>query len=286
MTPATLLLIDDDPAYCLQLQAAGRAHRFDIVFHHNLEDGIETLIASRRIRAVILDGRCLLEPDQKSSARSNFVHHAMRQITDIESEYNRVIPVCVNTEQPDEFAEDLEGIVQVYQKLVQHEVMFNWLQGTIAKVPDSLVLKRYDDIFEKTDNRFTDEEEGLLIDVLQSAGTSDPIAIITSLAMLRRLLETLVDIACKEKLKKQPNSFAAGPGSRTKRILDAMNQQQVLPPELIDSAGVLYKTCSKYGNHIDSVLKKQAGFKPDKYTLQRLVFAYLELTDYLLEQPR
>jgi hypothetical protein len=279
MNPTSLLLIDDDPAYCLQKEAA-KAYRIDILYHNNLEEGMAVLESSRRIKAVILDGRCLLEPCQKSAARTNFVFHAMQQISDIENTYNRLIPCCVNTEQPTDFIEDLDGITQVFQKFEQNNALFDWLKNAIAQLPDTLIRKRYDDIFEKTSSHFTEEEEELLLDVLQTAHLSDPSRIITNLALLRRLLERLVDIACTVKLKKQLHEFTVGHGSRTKRILDAMNQN-VLPSDLYVSANQLYVTCSKYGNH-QGLKTNGATFKPGRYSVQRLVFAYLELLDYLL----
>jgi len=280
MNPTTLLLIDDDPAYCLQLKEAAKAYRIDILYHHNLEEGMAALESSRRIKAVILDGRCLLEPDQKCAARTNFVFHGLQQIRDIENTYNRLIPCCVNTEQPIDFNEDLDGITQVFQKFEQNNALFDWLKNAIAQLPDTLIRKRYDDIFEKTSIHFTEEEEDLLVDVLQTVHLSDPSQIITNLALLRRLLERLVDIACPLKLKKQPHEFTVGQGSRTKRILDAMHNN-VLPSDLFVSANQLYATCSKYGNH-QGLKTNGAIFKPGRYTVQRLTFAYLELADYLL----
>jgi len=280
MNPTTLLLIDDDPSYCLLVKEAAKAYRFDIQYHHNLEEGMQALALSRRFKAVILDGHCVLEPDQKSAARTNFVYHAMQQIKDIEKEYSRMIPYCVNTGNLGDFREDLDGIAPVFQKNIQQTDMFDWLKNAISLLPETLIRKRYDDIFSKTATHFTEEEEDLLIDVLQTAHLSDPSLIITNLALLRRLLERLVDIACTVKLKKQPHEFSVGQGSRTKRILEAMHQN-VLPSDLFVSANQLYATCSKYGNHQD--LKTiGATFKPGRYTAQRLVFAYLELADYLL----
>ncbi len=280
MNPTTLLLIDDDPDYCLQLKEAGREYRFDILYHHNLEEGMKTLALSTRIKAVILDGHCVLGPDQKSAARTNFVYHAMQQIKDIGNKYSRNIPYCVNTRDLGDFREDLDGIAPVFQKTVQHPEMFDWLKNAISLLPETLIKKRYDDIFSKTASHFTEEEEELLVDVLQTAHLSDPSRIITNLALLRRLLERLVDIGCIIKFKKQPHEFTVGQGSRTKRILDAMNQN-VLPSDLYVSANQLYATCSKYGNH-QGLKTNGATFKPGRYTVQRLVFAYLELADYLL----
>jgi hypothetical protein len=281
MNPVTLLLIDDDPAYCLKLQTEGKGYRFDIVAHHNLEDGMEALVASRRIKAVILDGRCFLEPGQ-GVARANFVYHALQRIADIENEYNRSIPVCINTEHCGDFIEDLDGIAQVFSKADEHAALFEWVKSALAQLPETVVRKRFVETFEKTAPYFTDEEDDLLVDVLQTAHLSDPAIIITNLALLRRLLERLADIACVKKLNKDPLEFSEGHGSRTRRILETMHRR-ALPHDLFVSANQLYVICSKYGNHQNLPTKGELPYSPNKYLVQSLVFAYLALVDHLLD---
>lgn len=280
MKPSRLLLIDDDVLYCSALQSEGKRNGFDIVFFHNLQEGLNELISSRRIRAVILDGRCFIEPGQKDRAMSNFVFLAMKKINEIEDDYNRIIPLCVNTEHPADFTEDLEGIIPVFQKNKQHDELFEWLRIAISQLPEDIIRKRYDDVFDKINPLFSDEEEDLLVDILQSLGTSDTTVIITNLAILRRLLERLFDVYCIEKLKKLPGDFTIGHGSRTRKIIDFMHNKY-LPGELYVTANILYKTCSKYGNHSDLNIKSDS-FIPDKYSYQRLVNSYMELINFIL----
>jgi hypothetical protein len=277
-----LLLIDDSPDYCAQLAQKAQEYGMETVFFHNLEEGFEELVASRRIKAVILDGRCYLTPEQSGTARSNFVLKAIRQIQEIEVEYNRVIPFCVNSEHPSDFAEDLEGTAPVFTKSLQHDELFSWLKTEIAALPETVIRKQYYDLFRVIENRFTSEEEELLIDVLQARNSSDQAVIITSLAILRRLLEKLMDIAAIEKLNKQPSAFTDVKGSRTRRILDELHPR-ILPYELYSSAVALYKICSKYGNHNDPPVPGKVRYSPGKYALKRLVFAFAELIDFLLD---
>jgi len=84
MNPTPSLLIDDNPEYCLLVKEPPKEYRFDILVHHNIQEGIAALEWSRRIKEVILNGRCLLEPGQKSPARTNFLFHAQQQISNIE----------------------------------------------------------------------------------------------------------------------------------------------------------------------------------------------------------
>ncbi len=284
MNPLSILLIDDNPAYCLELQEVAKHFRFNITFFHNLEDGMEALTKSRRLKAVILDDRCLLEPGQPGAARSNFVFHALQQLRDIEHHYNRAIPFCVNSENPAEFREDLEGISRVFVKKNEHDQMFRWLKDSIEQLPETAIRKEFYGIFEKMDAIFNEEQQELLIDVLQGRVSAEPSRIVTNMAILRRLLEDLVNAVCLKKPGKPPAAFDTGTGSRTRRILEAM-RPRILPDELFVQANQLYKTCSRYGNHVHLFGSSVPCFSPGKYTLARLVYAFLEIADYLLADP-
>jgi hypothetical protein len=252
---------------------------------HNLEDGMELLRKSRKIKAVILDGRCILEPGQQQGmAKSNFVFHGWDQIKEIEHDFNRNIPFCVNTEIPDDFIEDLEGITRVFKKNNDHHAMFQWLSDTVEQLPETATRKEFQGIFELIDIVFNDDLQELLLDVIQTRDSNDKAVIVTNMARLRRLLESLVDVACLRLLGKQPTSFKFQHASRTRNILEAMHPA-VLPPELYIQATQLYKTCSKYGNHADLLqVSPDATFLPGKYTTQRLAYSFIELAHHLLSQ--
>lgn len=283
MNPPHILLIDDDPSYCIQLRAAAIHAGFEIIFHHNLEDGMGALKETRRLKAVILDGRCFLEPGQAGVAHSNFVFHALQQLADIEHHYNRAIPFCVNSENPEDFREDLDGIASVFLKRSEHEGMFGWLKEAIADLPETAIRRRFANIFEAIDAHLDEEQQELLIDVLQNQGTLDSAGIVANLAMLRRLLEDIVDAACVLKLGKRPSEFDNGQGSRTRRILEALHPR-ALPAELLSQAISMYKTCSKYGNHVAHRNSRGNAYFPGEYALPRLVFTFLELACYLLNE--
>jgi hypothetical protein len=301
-----LLLIDDNPGYCAQLVREASEYGFEMVFFHNLEQGLRELIASRRIKAIVLDGRCYLDPEQTSAARSNFVILAINRIRDVEVVFNRILPFCINTEHPADFAEDLDGTAPVFCKGDQHNELFRWIKAEIAKLPETIVLKQYYDLFEVFENRFTDEETDLLIDVLQAKNSSDSALIITSLAILRRLLEKMMDVACIEilgrqpesinwtEIEKQPAGYRVKPlrktihkphMSRTRMIINNLHPG-FMPAELYQIAGELYKICSKYGNHNEPVSKNTVRFIPGKYTLKRLVFGFAEIAVNIFEHNK
>jgi SpoU rRNA methylase family enzyme len=283
MNPHRILLIDDDPAYCVQLQGAALHTGFEIVFFHNLEDGMEALKETRRLKAVILDGRCFLEPKQEGEAHSNFVFHALQQLTDIEHHYNRTIPFCVSSENPEDFREDLDGIARVFLKNSEHLLLFGWLKEAVENLPETAIRRRFVHVFEAVATHFDEEQQELLIDVLQNQGTLERAGIVTNMAILRRLLENLADAGCLLKLGKQPSEFDDGQGSRTRRILECMHPR-VLPAELLSQAISMYKTCSKYGNHVVRKNPRSTAYFPGEYALPRLVFTFLELACYLLNE--
>ncbi|HBG71364.1 MAG: hypothetical protein A2W93_13985 [Bacteroidetes bacterium GWF2_43_63] len=278
-----ILLIDDDENYSKLLQAEAKAFGFELATAWNLADGADLLRSNRNIKAVILDGRCHLTSDRQEPVRSNFVVHAIEQIRELEDEYNRVIPFCVNTETPDEFKEDLMGIAEVFLKNKDHDALFRHLKDLIKALPATTVREAYADIFEKTDKHFDDEFQELLVRVLLTMEMSDKADITTGLGTLRLLLENVIDEACRQKLGKEPDSFRFGDKSRTRQILETM-RQQVLPIELYDSAVMLYRIGSRYGNHQDPVSTGTVVLRPGKYTYQRCVFSLLELIDFLFSE--
>ncbi len=280
--PNHLLLIDDNPTYCQLLALEGRQYGFEVIYFHNLEDGFDALTSSRRYKALVLDGHCMLEPGMDETAKPNFVYHALHRLNELEHGQNRSVPFCINSETPAEFVPELEGIAQVFNKIVQHQQMFEYLKKAIAELPEMAIRNRYADIFEKTAGVFSPEDEDLLIDILQAAGTSSKADIVTTLALLRRMLELLMDISCIKHLQKSPDEFTRGPGSRTRLIIESLNPR-VLPPELFVSANNLYKICSKFGSHHDRSTGKENSYHPRKYGLQRLVYSYIELLDFLID---
>ncbi len=274
-----ILLIDDSPDYCQFLKDKGKMAGFGIVFYHNLEDGLNALKASRKFKAVILDGRCFLEPGQQGEARSNFVTHAIRQLADIENEYNRSIPFCVNSEHPGDFREDLDGIAPVFSKQDQPEALFEWLKQAIAALPESALREQHARVFNLMELHLPEEDPEILMDILLNQSHSDQPSVVASLALLRRLLESLADKACEIRLLRKPGEFRYGSGSRTRKILDSLHPGQ-LPGELYNAAILLYKTCSRFGNHTPPA--RSVTFIPGSYTLSRLAYTYMELVLFLL----
>jgi len=276
-----ILLIDDDENYVAKLSADALKAGFEIVSDDNLESGIIRLRSGRRIAAVILDGRCPLSASGNQPAKLSFVTHALQQIRELEDEYNRAIPFCINTDTPEEFAEEYEGIAHVFRKGTEHEALFAHLRDLIRALPETTVREEFGEVLTKFSSRFDDETTELLIDALLALESADKATIIKNLGVLRLLLESLIDEVCQEKLHRPVEAYLHGEGSRTRRMLDDM-KQHVIPIEMYDSAVQIYRICSRYGNHADPVAPGAIVLKPTRYTYQRLVYGLLELMEFLL----
>lgn len=276
-----ILLIDDDENYAAKLSAEALKAGFEIVTENNLESGMARLRSGHRIAAVILDGRCPLVPGEKVPVKTNFVTHALQQIRDLEDEYNRSIPFCINTDTPEEFSEEYEGIARVFLKDKDHQEMFAHLRDLIKALPETRIRDEFATVFQKISRRFDSETEELLMDVLLAMDSSDKATIVSHLGIIRLLLESLIDEVCLEKLHRPVEAFMHGEGSRTRRILDNM-KQHVIPIEMYDSAVQIYRICSRYGNHADPVASGALVLSPTRNTYRRLVYGLLELMEYLL----
>jgi len=280
-----ILLIDDDKDYCEVLAGEALHYGFELKYSHNLEEGFELLVGKKRIKALILDGRCPLSEREIEPPRSNFVTKAITLIHDIETDHNRIIPFCINTEHPEDFSEGLDGIAPVFTKNTEHQNLFKWLRQEINLLPDTIIRNQFSDIFEKTEGRFLFEEEDLLIDILQTRHSFEQAQIISNLAMLRRLLERLMDICCIDLLGTDPVTLPKNRGGRAGQIIELM-RNKFLPDELYHIAKRLYKSCSSYGSHRQIERLGQLKYTPGRYSMERLCFSYLELADYLLSQNK
>ena len=280
MIPYSILLIDDDRDYCRQVLNAAKPYRLMVVFFHNLEDGLNALIESRRFKAIILDDRCILKTNQSGAAKSNFVIHAIQQLKDIEHKNKRSIPFCVNCEKLDEFREDLEGISRLFVKKQDHDQMFQWLRKSMDELPETSIRKEFYGIFEKTSDIFNEDRQESLVELLQNRGVTDSNTNIDSMRTLRLLLEVLMDSVCFQKIGKHPDEVLTKgrDESRTRQIITAMTPR-ILPAELHTQAHELYRICSKHGNHPSSSANR---YRPSALTITRLIYTLLELIDFLI----
>ena len=183
-----ILIIDDEIDYCKELTVTAREYNFLAVHFQNFEDGFDFLEKNKRIKALILDGKCILNKDQEpGTGKSNFVFHSINKLHHLELEDNRYIPYCINAHEPEIFSENLEGITKVFKKKEQHKLMFYFLRKKIEESDETRLRNKYDDVFEFINNHFDEDSEDLMIELLLNAEEKDSPKLISNLGILRRL---------------------------------------------------------------------------------------------------
>jgi hypothetical protein len=273
-----ILIIDDDLAYCQTFKNLAGQYAFDLIFAHNLEDGIARLKENGRLLAVVLDGHCFLEPGQAEVPKVNFVYHALHALDDMEREQQRLIPRCVNTEQPAEFREELQGLVKVFDKQGDAGVLFRWIRKVISELPETRIREEYDDIFEHTQKIFNHLEEDELIGLLLFGETPVEADISANLAVLRRLLEKLTDVCALQLLKEDSRAYASKMGVSVKPVFDTLYSRRILPRQLVKQVHQLYSYCSEFGTHI--YRSQKPNYQPDIYAYRRNLNSFLEVLKY------
>ena len=279
MKKQQILLIDDDVKYCQNLSQLARNFNFKIHTFHNLEDGINYLKTHQQLKAIILDERCILTPEQKpGTEKTNFVFHAMQELKDLEHEQDRVLPFCVNAAEPSNFNDDLIGIASVFQKNKDENELFKHLKLKVQYLKQSLVEKEFEDIFDFVDDYFNEDDYEILETLLLNKEKSDPQNIVTNLSLLRRIEEKLFDVLCINMLAKQPAQFDNSGRSRTKNIIHALYVQKIIPRILKDSAFQIYTLASRLGSHNPNT--NNNSYLPSQYFVTALVFNLLEIMQW------
>lgn len=273
-----VLLIDDDKDYCLKLQKEAQKSLMELSFAHNLEEGAALIDNNRRIKAVILDGHCLLESVQTGGPKANFVYHALHELDDLERAQNRIIPRCVNSEQPSDFSEELQGLVSLFSKNTDSNILFRWARQNINELTEVQVMEKHPAIFDNSQLIFSDLEEDELIDLILFAENPDESDIPSKLANIRRLLERLTDVCAEVLLKTSSRSFANMAGVSVKPVFDALRTKKILPAPIVNQVRNLYSYCSEFGNHIHPAGMPE--YNPDTYAYRRNLNGFLEVVSY------
>jgi len=234
-----IILIDDDVNYCEELRREANSNKIKIVHYQNLADGMDAIENANKFKAIVLDGRCTLNANQKpETAKSSFVFHAINRLNELEHEFNRFVPFCVNSETPQDFTEDLYGICPVFEKRKTHREMFKFLREQINAQPYMQIRREHDDIFDFVDDFLSEEDEDLLLDVLANADNGDPATIVANLSIMRRLEEALVDAIALNFMGQSASNIGHRNMSRTKNteIMCLLVKTQNIYPQVTQYA--------------------------------------------------
>jgi len=273
-----ILVIDDEPDYCEQLKADGLKFNFNITHYQNFEDGFEALEKNKKLKALILDGKCPLNKyQQPGTGKSNFVFHSINRLHHLELEDNRYIPYCINTYYPDQFSEDLEGITKVFAKKQDHQAMFEFIGKKIEELDETQLKHKYDDVFLFINNYFDEDDEDLFLELLIHGEDKDATNVISNLGIIRRLEEKLFDVIAVNYLKTEPEQFKRNRLGRTKGIIFHLKNNQILPKYLYNFSMDLYNIPSKYGNH-NPLSNTQINTQlPNNYTVISLTHSLMQI---------
>jgi hypothetical protein len=242
---------------------------------HNLEEGIDFITENARIKAVILDGHCFVQKNQKEPPSQNFVSNALLELAELKGSQERVLPFCVCTAHPADFEADLEGIAPVFAKGQDHEAMFAFLKSQIKQLPQTRIREQHPLVFDDLELLFDQDLEDELIRLIMLNSLQSEANAITLLTTTRRLLEAALAAMCRKMLNKDPESFAKGRGSYATPVTDALRQQGKVPLTVLQLSQHTYSFCSRYGSHTS--LRDDRGYKPGLYAAERMVVSLLEV---------
>lgn len=274
--PHPLLLINDDLAFCQNLQQQAKLRGFVLHHRQSLEEGMELLAEKPEILAVILDTRCHIDDDDNGAAKSNFVLHAITQIQDYEHQMNRSLPYCICTENPEEFTEDFEGIARVFDKNDDAVALFDHVNQLIQMLPRIQAREKFAELFQVFEDFFSTEEEELLTDLVLNLNQSDSVSVISNLTILRRLEESLIALAA---IKLLPE-IKKGKGPKTlghaRENLRRLNDMKFIDGFRYSFADDIYKVCSRYGSHSPQP-NTQTARLPSSDTITGMFYLYADL---------
>jgi hypothetical protein len=272
-----ILLIDDSGSYCEELEQMGRNERFRITSFNNLEDGIDFLRKNHRIKAVILDDKCILNRDQKpGTAKTNFIFHALKDLNDLKHEQDRQIPFCVNTGELGDLRDDLSGLAKVFVKHQDEKLMFQHLRKEISALSESIIEEEFGNVLDYMEDHFDREDQELMQALLINRDKTDAESLISNLTLVRRLEEKLFDIMSLKVIGRDPYTFENRHSSRTKAIIQHLHKEKILPYELKELSFNIYGYCSKLGNH------NSKDYKPGLYFVKSMIYGLLELYAFMI----
>ena len=288
--PIRVLLIDDDEHLAASLRNRARRYQVLITYKTNFEEGFKELISNQKYQAVILDGKAPITPQQtKGTEAEDFVLKAIVKLNEIKLTYHRTIPFCVHTAWYVQLEPSLRTNSKIYDKkktavddsLMQE--MFNYLHSEVDKLENTRIKQQYPDIFEFADRYLDDEDNGLLLNLLSGKVTPQRETLLTRLAFIRRLEESVLNIFCRECLKKDPLLFGQGGNSRGKELIDLIKEKKYAPLHVSFMTYVIYKTQSTAVNHKPPKSSEFYNYPITIYTVKTFIHALLDIILWVKE---
>lgn len=282
--PIQVLLIDDDEHLAASLRNRARRYQVLITYKTNFEEGFKELINNQKYQAVILDGKAPITADQaKGTEAEDFVLKSIMKLNEIKLTHQRPLPFCVHTAWYVQLEPSLRTNARIFDKKktalddnIMQE-MFEYLHTEVSKLEDTKIKQEYPTIFEFADRYLDDEDNGLLLNLLSGKISPKREALLGRLAFIRRLEESVLNIFCKECLKRDPLLFGQGGNSRGKELIDLIKNKKYAPLHVSFMTYVIYTTQSTAVNHKPPESSEFYNYPITIYTVKTFINALLDI---------
>jgi hypothetical protein len=269
-----ILLIDDEKEYCSRLKSEAISYNLMVNFFHNLEEGMKGLESNRQYNYVILDDRCILNPeDHPNNAKSNFVIKAFDEINRIEKKHDRTIPFCVNAYNVEEFKELFAGTTKVFKKYKGHKEMFDHIRQTLNQLEEVRITEKYKSTFKFIHNHWGNNEVNYMMDIIKKIERKDSASIIKNLSMIRRMEENLFSLVCRQQVGENLENFYYNHKKGIKAMVDWLEKKEHLPGYLKHTAYQIYHISSEYASHVP----RKNDYFPGNFTSKSVFYGLMAL---------
>jgi hypothetical protein len=276
--PINILLYEDNPGYRDSFKLAAQKERIITEAFDNVDNILEALEANpRKHKFVVLDARAYLHEGQAQGTESEAnLHKIFREIEKIGKQQDRVIQYCINTG----FAE----VKLQYQEVLpcrifekgQEADLFRYIWDSYNNTDGAKLRQDYPDIFDFADTYFDDASIEVLSALLHKKNyESNSIALrVNSLSSLRRLTENSMDVLFQHHLLHQ-GGIVRSRASRASDIINHLNNNGDVPPQVFGSVVNILKTASNYGSHTPEQAEQIADY-PTNNSIIALTFGFFE----------
>jgi hypothetical protein len=288
--PFKILIIDDDVPYVEALYRDAQEYRLILTPFGNLESAREFLNSSEgvSISGVILDVVCMKDKDQEIP-NPDFIMTAIKFFNEKFSH----LPLVILTGEPDRFKhlkEYFKGVLPTYSKGRDEAEMLLFLKDKAQEIPREKIIRRYLDVFEVVEQYLGYEAEERLLDCLNKMGQPEPSIITGTLGNLRKLQEYLYLGLNKIDNNMVPDALIYSGKTKVdnekiirhlKGNFDKTNMRITTTEYVIHNSqadrllNYIYRGCSEEIHVTEQ--------NTTKYTVQSLVFAFIDLVLWLKE---
>jgi hypothetical protein len=283
------LIIDDETPYVEALHRD--AQMLGIRFKHytNLEEARQFIESKdgKAVSGIVLDVKCMREKQQEV-AHIDFIGSAVQYFKKTFSH----LPIAILTGEPDQYKnlkEIYRDTISVYSKGSEESQMFTYLIGKAKDLPDSKIREKHFEVFETIDKYFDPDVSSGLLHCIRSMENQDSVSITRTLGNLRKLQEYFYLALHKLDNNMVPGNFLK---FKDKTSVDNKNIIEHLKGNfdkrtMTTTTPVYIKHTSKEDRLFYYVHKgcseeiHVSDQYTTKYTVQSLVFAFMDLVLWL-----